>query len=224
MPRAASARDCLAHAVEQGAERLVDIATLTGAIVTTLRTRLRRAHGPGRRVVRGGRGGGPARRRGLWRLPHADYAELIKGRSATSSTPSRPPRRAPSRRRSSCGALSATCRGRIWTSPAPHGTPARPTRPRAGRATACGFSFGSPPRDRSRRRYTGMAFAGEVFPEWYWGRSSSWWSSGCRSRRPRSPSTSRSGAGSDGWPGLSAPHLGRGDGRRLAGDPAAPAR
>ena len=30
--------DCLAHAVEQGAERLVDIATLTGAIVTTLGT------------------------------------------------------------------------------------------------------------------------------------------------------------------------------------------
>src|SRR4051794_31235045 len=30
--------DCLAHAVEQGAERLVDLATLTGAIVTTLGT------------------------------------------------------------------------------------------------------------------------------------------------------------------------------------------
>lgn len=30
--------DCLTHAIEQGAERLVDIATLTGAIVTTLGT------------------------------------------------------------------------------------------------------------------------------------------------------------------------------------------
>ena len=30
--------DCLAHAVEQGAERLVDLATLTGAIVTALGT------------------------------------------------------------------------------------------------------------------------------------------------------------------------------------------
>ena len=28
--------DCLAHAVEQGAERLVDVATLTGAIVVSL--------------------------------------------------------------------------------------------------------------------------------------------------------------------------------------------
>ena len=27
--------DCLAHAIDQGAERLVDLATLTGAIVTT---------------------------------------------------------------------------------------------------------------------------------------------------------------------------------------------
>ena len=35
--------DCLHHAVEQGAERLVDLATLTGAIVTTLGTDLRRA-------------------------------------------------------------------------------------------------------------------------------------------------------------------------------------
>ena len=47
--------DCLTHAVEQGAERLVDLATLTGAIVDHARHHLRRPHGPGRRVVRGGR-------------------------------------------------------------------------------------------------------------------------------------------------------------------------
>ena len=33
--------DCLAHALEQGAERLVDLATLTGAIVVALGPHLR---------------------------------------------------------------------------------------------------------------------------------------------------------------------------------------
>ena len=50
-----------------------------------------------------------------------------------------------------------------------------------------------------------------------------WSSSGCRSRRPRSPSTSRSGAGSGGCPGPQrAGAVGRGDRRRLAGDPRRP--
>ena len=60
--------DCLAHAVAQGAERLVDLATLTGAIVA-LGLDLRRPDGQRRRLVRRGRGGRPPRRRAGWRLP-----------------------------------------------------------------------------------------------------------------------------------------------------------
>jgi len=73
--------DCLAHAVEQGAERLVDIATLTGAIVTTLGTTYAGLMGTDdewcEAVTAAGRRAGEI----LWRLPlHAEYAELIKGR------------------------------------------------------------------------------------------------------------------------------------------------
>jgi leucyl aminopeptidase len=72
--------DCLAHAVEQGAERLVDIATLTGAIVTTLGTTYAGLMGQDdawcEEVTAAGRRAGEI----IWRLPlHADYAELIKG-------------------------------------------------------------------------------------------------------------------------------------------------
>ena len=72
--------DCLTHAVEQGAERLVDIATLTGAIVTTLGTTYAGLMGVDdewcEEVTAAGRRAGKI----VWRLPlHADYAELIKG-------------------------------------------------------------------------------------------------------------------------------------------------
>jgi leucyl aminopeptidase len=73
--------DCLTHAVEQGAERLVDIATLTGAIVTTLGTTYAGLMGQDdewcEEVTAAGRRAGEI----VWRLPlHADYAELIKGK------------------------------------------------------------------------------------------------------------------------------------------------
>jgi leucyl aminopeptidase len=73
--------DCLAHAVEQGAERLVDIATLTGAIVTALGTTYAGIMGQDdawcEEVTAAGRRAGEI----VWRMPlHADYAELIKGR------------------------------------------------------------------------------------------------------------------------------------------------
>ena len=53
--------DCLRHAIALGAERIVDLATLTGAIVTALGTHLRRPDGQRRRLGRRGRG---RRRRG----------------------------------------------------------------------------------------------------------------------------------------------------------------
>jgi leucyl aminopeptidase len=73
--------DCLAHAVSLGAERLVDLATLTGAIVTTLGTTYAGLMGQDDawcdEVSAAGRRAGEI----VWRLPlHADYAELIKGR------------------------------------------------------------------------------------------------------------------------------------------------
>jgi leucyl aminopeptidase len=73
--------DCLTHAVEQGAERLVDLATLTGAIVTTLGTTYAGLMGQDdewcEEVSAAGRRAGEI----LWRLPlHPEYAELIKGK------------------------------------------------------------------------------------------------------------------------------------------------
>ena len=76
--------DCLAHAVEQGAERLVDLATLTGAIVTALRRRLRRPVRRRRRLVRRGRRGRRGDRRagrGGCRCTR-EYAKTIEGRYA----------------------------------------------------------------------------------------------------------------------------------------------
>src|SRR5215217_7875323 len=72
--------DCLHHAVEQGAERLVDLATLTGAIVTTLGTTYAGLMGQDddwcEAVSAAGRRAGEI----LWRLPlHPEYADLIKG-------------------------------------------------------------------------------------------------------------------------------------------------
>jgi leucyl aminopeptidase len=73
--------DCLTHAVEQGAERLVDLATLTGAIVVTLGTTYAGLMGQDDEwcdeVSAAGRRAGEI----LWRLPlHPEYAELIKGK------------------------------------------------------------------------------------------------------------------------------------------------
>ena len=49
--------DCLTHARELGAEKLVDVATLTGGIVTTFGAGARGADGQRRRLVRRDRRG-----------------------------------------------------------------------------------------------------------------------------------------------------------------------
>ena len=75
--------DCLAWAIEQGAERIVDLATLTGAIIVALGS----THAGlfanddewAERVGAAATASGEA----VWRLPlHPEYAELIKGRYA----------------------------------------------------------------------------------------------------------------------------------------------
>ena len=126
--------DCLAHALDLGAERLVDLATLTGAIVVALgRTyaglfgnddawasavarrgrahrRARLAPAAARRVRQAGRG--PLRRhRQLARAPRGGLDQ---------------------RRPSSCTASPATCPGRTWTSPAPPGTSGAPYAAKGG--------------------------------------------------------------------------------------------
>jgi leucyl aminopeptidase len=75
--------DCLAHAIDQGAERLVDLATLTGAIVTTFGNTYAGLFSSdddwcAQVEAAGRRAGEPS-----WRLPlHDEYDELIKSRYA----------------------------------------------------------------------------------------------------------------------------------------------
>jgi leucyl aminopeptidase len=75
--------DCLHHAVELGAERLVDLATLTGAIVSALGVTHAGLFSDddawAAEVEAAGRRAGEL----YWRLPlHEEYAEAIKGRYA----------------------------------------------------------------------------------------------------------------------------------------------
>jgi leucyl aminopeptidase len=75
--------DCLAHAVAAGAERIVDLATLTGAIVSALGDShaglMSNDDAWAAAVQEAGHAAGEL----TWRLPlHEDYAELIKGRYA----------------------------------------------------------------------------------------------------------------------------------------------
>jgi leucyl aminopeptidase len=75
--------DCLAHAVELGAERLLDMATLTGAIITTFGSTYAGLMGTDDEWC--AQVEAAARRAGepVWRLPlHTEYADAIKGRYA----------------------------------------------------------------------------------------------------------------------------------------------
>ena len=131
--------DCLAYAIEQGAERLVDLATLTGAIVSALGSTMAGPDGQRRRVGRAGPRGGRARRR-------ADLAAAVaRGVRRADQGPLRrhrqrgrePQGRLDHRGRVPAPLRLATCRGRTSTSPASPTTTAGPTRTRAARASAC---------------------------------------------------------------------------------------
>lgn len=73
--------DCLCHAVSEGAERIVDLATLTGAVIVALGSTyagiMSNDEDWAREVSEAGERAGEI----LWRLPlHEEYDELIKGR------------------------------------------------------------------------------------------------------------------------------------------------
>lgn len=75
--------DCLCHAISLGAQRIVDLATLTGAVIIALGSTyaglMANDDELADRLTRAGEDTGET----LWRLPlHAEYAEMVKGRYA----------------------------------------------------------------------------------------------------------------------------------------------
>jgi leucyl aminopeptidase len=75
--------DCLAHAVELGAERLVDLATLTGAIVTTFGKTYAGLIGNDDAWCGDVAAAGERTGEIVWRLPlHEEYAKAIEGKYA----------------------------------------------------------------------------------------------------------------------------------------------
>jgi leucyl aminopeptidase len=73
--------DCLCHAVAEGAERIVDLATLTGAVIVALGSTyaglMSNDDELAERIAAAGESTGEI----VWRLPlHEEYAELIKGK------------------------------------------------------------------------------------------------------------------------------------------------
>ena len=75
--------DCLAHAVAEGAERLVDVATLTGAIIVALGNTHAGIVGDDDAWVEQVSAAGTTTGELVWRLPlHADYAKALESETA----------------------------------------------------------------------------------------------------------------------------------------------
>ena len=72
--------DCLCHAVSLGAERIVDLATLTGAVIIALGSTYAGVMSNDDELVRRMTAAGAKTGEIVWRLPlHEEYDELIKG-------------------------------------------------------------------------------------------------------------------------------------------------
>jgi len=72
--------DCLCHAVGEGAERIVDLATLTGAVIVALGSTYAGLMGNDDDLAARVSGAGERTGEIVWRLPlHEEYDELIKG-------------------------------------------------------------------------------------------------------------------------------------------------
>jgi leucyl aminopeptidase len=75
--------DCLSYAVAQGAERIVDLATLTGGIVTALGATYAGLFATDEDLAAAVTAAGEAAGELVWRLPlHPEYDEQVKGRYA----------------------------------------------------------------------------------------------------------------------------------------------
>ncbi len=75
--------DCLAYAVDQGAERIVDVATLTGGIVTALGHTYAGLFATDDDLAAAVTAAGDAAGEIVWRMPlHPEYDEQMKGRYA----------------------------------------------------------------------------------------------------------------------------------------------
>jgi len=75
--------DCLAYAVAQGVERVVDVATLTGGIVTALGNTYAGLFATDEELAAAVTEAGDAAGEIVWRMPlHPDYDEQMKGRYA----------------------------------------------------------------------------------------------------------------------------------------------
>jgi leucyl aminopeptidase len=73
--------DCLCHAVAEGAERIVDLATLTGAVIIALGSTYAGLMSNDDELAEQITAAGESTGEIVWRLPlHEEYAELIKGK------------------------------------------------------------------------------------------------------------------------------------------------
>jgi leucyl aminopeptidase len=73
--------DCLCHAVAQGAERIVDLATLTGAVIVALGSTYAGLMSNDDELAERISAAGERTGEIVWRLPlHEEYAELVKGK------------------------------------------------------------------------------------------------------------------------------------------------
>jgi leucyl aminopeptidase len=73
--------DCLCHAVAEGAERIVDLATLTGAVIVALGSTYAGLMSNDEELVERLTAAGEATGEIVWQLPlHEEYSELVKGK------------------------------------------------------------------------------------------------------------------------------------------------
>ena len=119
--------DALCYAVDQGAERIVDIATLTGAIVVALGSTYCGLFSNDDDWYAQVEAAGDATGELGWRMPlHPEYFELTKGQYADLTNSSEAARRRPATRAEFLRQFVDDARGSTWTSPAPPGAPAWP--------------------------------------------------------------------------------------------------
>ena len=138
----------------EGAERIVDLATLTGAVIVALGSTYAGLMSNDDELAAQVTAAGERTGEIVWRLPlHEEYDELIKGTLRRSRQRARSAQGGHDRRRRVPLELRRRrCRGRTSTSPARPGISGGPTRARAPPATACACSSSSRARSAPSHR------------------------------------------------------------------------